>query len=480
MKHPTQLPEVEPVVLKPILGIKPGIYLLVLYIFIILLVLFFIGFLPGIVKGGRHVTFSSPIRGSGLYIDGNYQGSANYQYFVQSGEHQAEVRKADITISRETIRIDHPVFFTWLVHYTKHIPLSLRALNLQEKEAIVRFDLHEIVRYSAITTYDKVTVYPPLFSNLANDMEAISYEKADQVLALAANFITSAEMLDDAKKIKCNDGLFTKTLDIAIQLFGQDQSQGKTGLPSGDETVSGKRTVLDSGVFTQEGITYSASTVIMGDTVPTKYNDTNRAGIKVTVPPFTIATTPVSQYQWALFIKDNPSFAKSNSEKLSEQDIVDEYYLNGESISTEFSAGKPVFNISYQAAMAFCRWVGQKSGKKVFVPSETQWYIAAISAKQRSYVKSLTFADDQSDMPTAMLGGVWEMTSTPFIPLSRLSDYEKVHQLGELYLENDDIIVKGGSYENNGITRDSVGAIGTNACGDLIGFRVAWMDEQDV
>jgi len=471
MKHPKELPEVEPVVLKPVFGIKPGIYLLVIYTIIILLVLFLIGFLPGIVKGGRYVTFQSVLSGSGIEVDGTYLGSADYQYFIESGEHEIIVRKADVIVTKETLKIDHPLFFTWLVHRTKKVGLPLGELTAEEKRKILAFDLEEIVRYSAITEYDKVTVYPPLFENLRKDNEALKGN--EDILSLAANFITSGTMYDEAEQTVPET---EAAMQAAKALFAEGNGQKQFGEKARQTTVKGKRTTL-KGPFEQDGIAYEAHDFVMGDTAMNIYPDTNEAGVDVHTESFAIATTPVSQYQWALFMEANPSWAKDKKDTLLQESKTDDSYLAGISPTSSFSGARPVTNISWNAAEAFCSWLSKETGKEIFLPSEAEWTLAAMSAGDKTQEKTMSIADDLSDSPSGMLGGVWEMTSTPYIPLARLTDYDGVHKEFASYGIASDIIVKGGSYLTKGITKESVGAITQDACGEAIGFRIAWKEK---
>jgi iron(II)-dependent oxidoreductase len=473
MKHPAELPEVDPVHLKPFLGMQPGLYLLILYLLLIAAVLFVIGFLPGVVRGGRYVTFQGTLSDSGVYVDDIYLGSTDYQYFIGSGTHQITVRKADIVVTRMTLSIDHPVFFTWLFHRTKRVELPItETLSETDKKAIIRFDLAEIARYSAITTFDSVTVYPPLFANLQTDVEELGIDPS--VYGLAGAYITSNEMYQDAKSVTTDDTLFIKELSVAGTLFGEEASNGMAGEPAVLTETDRKRVSLDAGDFTIDGIAYQSATFVMGGETKASYPDVNQAGVTLDVPSFAIATLPVSQWLWARFIQDNPTWAKTNVKELSEQGYVDENYLASLTLTTAFSpTGRPVYNISYSAAQAFCQWLSLLTGKEVFLPSEAQWSLAAQGVTD--YRQTLTLDDDGSTTPSSLLGGVWELTDTRYIPLSRLCGYTEIHQLADRWNMDGDVIVKGGSYLNNDITASQVGVVRRDACGDQLGMRIAWM-----
>ncbi|MGH0052921.1 MAG: hypothetical protein ACQ5SW_05995 [Sphaerochaetaceae bacterium] len=57
MKRRIELPEVDQVQLPQFFGIRPGIIILILLVLALVVVIFFVAFFPGILKGGRYVTF---------------------------------------------------------------------------------------------------------------------------------------------------------------------------------------------------------------------------------------------------------------------------------------------------------------------------------------------------------------------------------------------------------------------------------------
>ncbi len=483
MKKHIELPQVKEVQLPQFLGMRPGIYIATLLIVAILVLIFVVAFLPGIIKGGRYVTFSSPLQQTGVFLDGRYIGGSGYQFFVPSGEHEVTFTKGGITIHTTNLKVGHPVFLTWLFHRTDKLDADITNLTPKEKAAITTFNLQEVIAFSAIIDFDDVHPYSPVFRNLVSDNSAMGLDEKTQTdsFALALNFITSETMLNDALQAKealpSTSALIDTTLMVAQQIFTETTTD-EVGLPGQEHIVSGKPTLLNAGDFQQAGITYPASSFVMGTTVPRVFGQTSKAGITSSTPAFTIATTPVSQYQWALFVEENPQWDKSQIGQLQQKGLTDEFYLSGILPSVVFATGKPVHNISYRAAEAFCAWLSEKTGKEVFIPTQEMWTLAALQAKDKTYARSLTITDGDLSTPLAMLGGVWEFTQSPYIPLQRVTDYQMVARLYSTFALSSDVIVKGGSYLNapSSIDEHTVGAVDTTACGDLIGFRIAWKD----
>ena len=125
MRKKRELPDVEPVELKPIFGIRPGIVILSSIVLFILIVFFLLFMLPGIVKGGEYVSFESELTDVGIYLDEQYLGSSRgSRYFISSGEHDVRYVKDALTIGEGTIDISHPIFFTLFFHRGEDIKIE--------------------------------------------------------------------------------------------------------------------------------------------------------------------------------------------------------------------------------------------------------------------------------------------------------------------------------------------------------------------
>ena len=219
MKKDGKLVDVESVRLPSFGPLRPGKYILIFLITVILLAVFLLFFLPGIVKGGRYVTFTSSMSSVGVIIDGEYTGSTSgTNYFIESGSHEAEYIKNGITIGKETLEIDHPVFATLFIRRTQ----TVNIVPTQEEglyESIFDSTLEDVVSYSAVLSYDETYNYPPLYTSYAMDVSAIGIRDVSSDFHLLSSFVTTEEMLEDLKAaaaILDKNGIKYSTADLTV------------------------------------------------------------------------------------------------------------------------------------------------------------------------------------------------------------------------------------------------------------------------
>ncbi len=472
MRKKERLPEVDPVVLpEKIFGMRSGLAILIGLVLVFAILFFLVFMLPGIKNGGVYIGFESGLSDVGVYMDGRYLGSTEgTRYFVKHGGHEFVFFKDGLEISRTTIEIPHPVFFTLLFHRT--MDLDIGAVSVAGLEDSIRENfVTKVVDWSKNTQYDgTIYSFPPLFSSFAKDIVALDMEDYSEQLFLAAAHISSQDMLDDYI-------LATGLLEEAGKDIGFDDSF-LSGLGfSGESVISQhvERDPVEPEGFSEGWIDYAGGSLTMGSYDGSTYPLTNEAEMDVTVPAFSIMRYPVSEYEYALFIEENPYWAKSNIENIVADGMADENYLSSIILSTSFRSTRPIRNISYHAAKAYAGWLSEKTGKNLVLPSEAVWTYAAVSAEDAGYASSLAITQSDPSVPAMMFGGLWEMTGSSYIPLSRLTDYQTLQELsGNL---DEDIIVKGGSYLSSSslVTADTVGIMSKEATSPYAGFRLVEM-----
>lgn len=473
MSRKKQLPEVEPVKLKPFHGIRPGVYIIIIWALIILLLAFVLFVLPGLVSNTSYVTFNEPVVGSGVYEDGIYLGSAtdgvykttggNHKYtFTYEGEEYGEVES----------KVKRKVFFTLFSHKPQLI-VPERSYNDEVKEKVVSAFIRDVTSYSAVISAPDTFHYPPIFSAFASNSVEMSIKDVRDAWLLALSHISSSSLYEDyevGKEILLKSGILFETEE------SKELEYYIEALFNGEKVILEKSMENNILLPTKDGdfFHYEPTIVEMGYSTTLTVESAKEAPVKVEVYDFSIARNLVTEHDWALFVEENPKWSKDNLETLVEEGLVDSNYLKGITLSPYINSIRPIRNISYYAASAYVEWKSGKDGVIYHIPTEKEWYTASFSTKDKEYVTSLVYVENNPTTPTAMLGLLWEFTSTPFIPLSRITDYDKINNLGNMY-GYDDVIVKGGSYvsDPSSISIDTVGITSKSTCSEFCGLRLA-------
>lgn len=426
MKKELDLSLVKPVKLKSFLGMKPEIWVPIAYLILILLIVFLVGFLPGILNGRKKVSFVSAVPNTAVYVDDTYAGGTPFDVFISSGSHIASFKKNGIEIDRITFKVSHPVFLTWL------FPRFMKVESTAgfDKNSIKQYEaqfIRDVEQYSGVLDYSNRTIsYPTLFTDYADTIIASSLSPNLDIFKLAAYYITSVEMLNDAKKASQLLNLNFDFSQIEANYNGFQNTFTSVDIPKSN--IIGNSN-LDLGLVDIPGYNYGE---------------------------FNISATEITQTQWAAFLKEN-----------SEYEIPEG--MSGSLVNISNSA---VSNISWKEAVVFCAWASKKTGRTVFLPTEMQWMSVANSLSD-NIIKKHTTGFSNLGYPDGLYGGVWEMTSTNFIPLGRIADSTIYDTLNKLQIDTD-IVLKGGFYNSESIKSTDIGVSEVDRKSPFVGFRIAW------
>ena len=471
-KNKKELPKVDPVKIKPLFGMKPGLWLSIAYLLAILLLFFVIGILPDLIDGHKRVTFTSAAYNAAVYVDDVYEGGTPFTRKIASGTHTVSYRVNGYEIDSFTIKVGRPVLFNWLFPRKQSVA-STATLTEEAFKALSAELLEDANAYSAILRYDDVHRYNPIFTTYAKSIETSKFARQTSALEAALLFVTTDEMYEDA-----NNAINLLGLNAVIPYatLNPDRTVGTANEET--QVLKASSTSLKTDYFTLEGFMIPEAEFSNGKTVSDTYPEVLEAGRTVHTDSFNIGAYCVTEYQYAQFVAQNPQWSIDNKENLIAQGLVDDYYLDGVSTSLTVVTNKPVRNISWNAARAFCTWLSEVSGKNVYLPSEDQWIAASLTDVEGGFQRSLMPSAAETS-PAAMIGSVWEMTGTRFIPAARIIGDSVVSSaiavLDEFNIDTD-MVVKGGSYvsDMSAIDRYSVGATYRSLCSDFMGFRIAW------
>jgi formylglycine-generating enzyme required for sulfatase activity len=487
------LPE-DQVRFKPILGIRPGVYLAGVCALIILVILFFVLLYPGISRPGSVVVFSSEPAGAALRVDDVYSGTAPCRVFVPRGGHTMVAVLPGFEPARLECTIPSRLFASALVprrydlnvtlvthdpmavlaaaahDYASwsfggeptgdwQIPLSLSTgvyragsgvagaeaiLPAAARFAVTRAGLRDLVR--AQTLADNGGNAPSPLTLARSVTQAVAF--------LSQNGGSAAWLADTLPDDPATMLIFSAWYQNQLASFADVTAGEILAAPPGERPIP----ALPANQIRVNGLLFTGmdgGTLVQGEPFPHQ----------LPIESFLICATEVPLPAYADFLDANPRWRPDQKEALEQQGLVDSEYLTG------FEQGLPMTGIrtntgvtavSWFAANAFCEWMTGKlpdsfSGWEVRLPTEAEWEYAAKSANRWG---SRMFGPDS---------GAWEWCADPYSHLPFLSaPPQAIEQVG-----SPERSVRGGSWLNiaGSISPETRGSLPPAMCSAFVSFR---------
>jgi hypothetical protein len=416
--------------LKPKLGLRPGVYLTLIYGFVILLVLYFILLHSGITKPGAVVVFTSEPWGAALRVDGVYRGSSPCKVFVPKGRRVIEVVLPGFTTDRVEADIPGRVFASLLFPRRHPMYVKLEAAQPLEPLEIAAYDF---AAWSFGPEPTAVWQAPMVLSEGVYRAGGASVYM-EGILKAAARFAVTRAGLRDlvrAKNLSAHDGnaasplsLIRSVSDIVTFL----DSNPNTAMWLADTLPVESSGVLISSSWYGNQLSGRAGIIDREETEISypPFPQIRVAGLMFTgiigknleqmepfphivpIEPFMICATPVPSPAFADFLDANPQWGPDQKEALESRGLVTGEYLAG----FEMGVGRTITSISavsWYAARAFCEWLETKlpdslSGWEVRLPTEAEWE-HAVKSTEKTFVR----------------GSAWEWCWNPYSHLPFIS-----------------------------------------------------------
>ncbi|MCL1813579.1 MAG: SUMF1/EgtB/PvdO family nonheme iron enzyme [Treponema sp.] len=479
-----EIKDQDRVTLPVILGIKPPVYLAVLYGMGILAVLFLLLIYPGIIKPGAAGIFISEPQGAAVRIDDITLGYTPCRVFIPQGKHSIEFVLPGFTVDRQELqvkgRIFASLFFPAKINIAGNLvcpdPAGTLASSALEYmywaaagEPTERFQnpmcLSEGLYRVGPTAKDP---------SIRKSMQGIlDYSLRYAVTRASARDLLRAQFLLDNNGLSPSQLTVIHSLQKIVSKIGSNSASAlwlSEILPGGfegkfllsdwfanDNGFQSNTGSFDFPVQVPSFIDLEALNFILADTG--YLEKFNRREI---LPPMFISRFLVSQEAWDLFTREKSEWAAENRGKLIERGLVGEDYLVR--LDNPGYPEQAVSGISWYAAKAYCEWLNTKlpaslSGWEIRLPSEAEWEYTAYN----------TNLD---------IGLLWEWCADPFAPLNffpvndeTLAIFERTALPAENYpLER---VLRGGSWINNPGTSDmeSRGSLPPGTSSPFAGFR---------
>jgi hypothetical protein len=451
--------EIE-VKLRPVFGIRPGVYLACIYFALILFIFFFILIYPGLTRNGSRVSFNSEPQGAAVRVDDVYLATTPDTVFVPRGNHSVEM----VLPGFEPYKTGYA--FPGRVFASLFIPprVSIRGeLDAEDPLEALRIGAGEAAAWSFAGEPTAAWQVPLSLSEAAyragpEGADPAVHRETENILASSLRYTVTRAGLRDlirAELLSENGGLSSSPLTLirsgrevlallsaspgsaswlAALLPDPAASRVTQSLWYRETTEAAAQ--LAEGTGMPDGGGFGAGPELAGvaflNVRGGKFAVNGAFPRRLTIGDFYIAQTELDTSSWEAFIRENPGA----------EDYPDDSALEAESGGgPENRAG----NVSYYAAAAYCEWLSgylpaDMAGWKVRLPTEAEW----------EYAARLVYGEDASapvyagsPAPRDMLGGLWEWCADAFVPL----DFFPVKT--EYFAEAAERSVRGGAWINS-------------------------------
>jgi hypothetical protein len=488
------LPEDE-VKLKPLFGIRPGVYLAWFYGFIILGILFWLLLYPGLARPGSLLAFSSEPRGAAIRLDGVYWGTTPGTFFVPQGKHQIEIILPGFDSYRAEREIGGRLFASRFFprRESLHGILGLTRPGEVLSRAAAEYAAWSLAGEPTAAYQIPLSLSEGAYRSGPAGADPAVYRQFSGILSNSLGFTITRSGLRDlirAKHLIDNGGLspspvtllrsagdildfLSETPDAArwlgtllppetAALLTSSSWYRRTGEspPAPDPRASEPGSPERSPVPAFPGFrAIPGGTLAQNTPVPRN----------IAVEGFSIAETEVSLASWEAFVRANPEWGKENTPALTERGLVTGEYLEGPDnpggLSGYPAASAP--GISWYGAQAYCRWLTAAlppslASYEARLPTEAEWEYAAKTLAGSAGGEAAAGVRD-------MLGGMWEWCGDPFVPFPFLVPSGE----GELPFDSPEKTVRGGSWANPSGTvgPETRGSLPPGSCSPFVAFR---------
>ncbi|MDR2746344.1 MAG: SUMF1/EgtB/PvdO family nonheme iron enzyme [Treponema sp.] len=395
--------------LPSILGIRPGIYLSVLYGLVILTILFFLCVFPGLSRPGSRVSFHSEPWGAAIRVDGINRGAAPEELFLERGSRSVELVLPGFETRRLELEIPGRTFFS--LFFPRRLRIRER-LAAAEPLSVIAAAAGDYAAWSFIGEPTGAYQIPLSLSEGVyrggSFLKKEERAEAAELIRAAARFTASQGSLRDLSRAKFlldNGGLAPSSLTL-VRSTG-DILSWLSSTPGAKEWLGGLLS-REAGALVLESAWVSAGDKAGGDAANPGAEGPSliEAGgllfrrVKESAGLYYCETT-VDIDAWEGFVRARPEWALENIAGLMEQGLVTGDYLIPPGRDLDGSRT----GVSWHGARAFCRWLSGElppgfEGWEARLPGEAEWEAAGLSAAAGS----------------SGSGGLWEWCGDPYAP----------------------------------------------------------------
>jgi gamma-glutamyl hercynylcysteine S-oxide synthase len=428
-------PSVAAVRLSPILGVRPGVYLTVLYSLALILLVFFLLFFPGLKNRGSYVSFAVQPGKASVIVDGKFAGTIPGTIFLKHGRRHVEVQKAFYAAQSKDIDVGGRIFATLIVPDRRKEVFNLSATD---PAGMITYAFEDFTSNpfvpniltnvsAALSTLPdtpaRLEIKNKMYDFLFNCMHYINPlldssmtprssenqigESINSLSLIGSNgsFLTPSSLIEIVRKsIQVNEE-YPNSAEILLLSLSRAESERVASTQWMTKHLAEYRDALSTH-YKENSLSESRASArpnvqiagISFRSIPTgvlvmgKDDDLDKLGksVDILLPhpvhigSYYLSENEVTNFQYQSFVDAVPEWKPSNRKALADKNLCTEDYLS-DWTDDRFPAGRsdyPVVSVSYEAARAYCTWFSKKAGAILpgliaRLPSEAEWEWAA-------------------------------------------------------------------------------------------------------
>jgi formylglycine-generating enzyme required for sulfatase activity len=360
--------------LKPIYGIRPGVYLTGLYSFILLLIIFFLFLFPGIKNPGAIVIVKTEPQGAAVRIDDVYRGVAGNKIFVSKGSRKIEAIMPGFENQSVIQNIPASYFGSLFFPKRRIVEFKLEMLDPVYTFAMYAADYAEWTFAGEPTATWQV---PMSLSEGAYRAGSAKDSNSDmqQILLAASNFTVTRTALRDLIRAKilldnCGNAPSPTALVRSISDILAFLSETPNSAKWLSQTLPKEQAVI---IENSKWFKKQASAPPKPQTVR-QSGSRRMAGINFITfsSGLMISETPVSKALFEEFLNEHSEWREYKTD-----------YFPQEISSYPWEIDKNIITgVTWYAAQAFCDWIAWRLPDyfithEVRLPTEEEWLIAS-------------------------------------------------------------------------------------------------------
>ncbi|MDR2377114.1 MAG: PEGA domain-containing protein [Treponema sp.] len=446
--------------LPSVLGIRPGVYLSVIYGLIILVILFFLCLFPGLSRPGSLVSFNSEPQGAAIRVDGVNRGATPEELFLDRGPHTVEFVLPGFR--SQDLDVEVPGRAAFSLFFPRRLDLN-EVLATDDPVSVL---IAAAADYTAWSFTGEATASYQIPLSLSEGvyragplLDGDEREEAAEIIRAAARFAVSQASLRDlgrAKLLLDNGGLVPSALSLGRSAV--DIASWLSGVPDAALWL-GELLPAESAALVRDSA-WAQSAGQGGATADSRPAAPDSRSAGQGLPPAEIAglrflalsgaagsgglyyaENPIGAADWERFLEARPEWRLENLETLQEQKLVSGDYLadGGEGAAAQTG-------VSWHAAASFCRWLDAQlppgfEGWEIRLPREDEWESCFGAAPASS--------------------ALWEWCDDPYVPLRRFPAEQRAIEK----LSSPERLLRA-------VQRpDSRGSLPPDLCSPFVGFR---------